>query len=82
MIHHDLKLERCYFEASLNGSKKFEIRYNNDRGFNCGDTVKFNEVSQGLLTGRFVCGEILCVTNYEQKEGYVVFGWEISKCGE
>lgn len=73
-MHHILKIEEAFFEAKIAGLKLFEIRNNRDRGFQKGDTVSY-EVSNGtyysLQKGVW---EILYVTNYFQRDDYVVFG--------
>lgn len=81
---HQLKLKKCYFYAVKNGTKTFEIRKNSDRGFQKGDIVSLHEVETLVdgslkLTGESVEGVITYVTNYEQKDDYVVFGFEL--CG-
>ena len=78
MINHELKIQPCYFNAILSGDKLFEIRRNNDRGFQKGDTVTLRECDLGLIhtlySGREINAEITYVTNYEQKPEFVVFG--------
>ena len=77
-MHHQLKIAECYFNPGVQGEKPFEIRRNNDRGFQKGDTVLFREVNQvGLNTGREFRAEITYVTGYAQKEDYVVFGYRL-----
>lgn len=77
-MKHELKILECYADAKLSGDKLFEIRDNTDRGFQKGDIVKYTVVDGG---GRHwnhdleeKTYEITYVTNYQQKEGYVVFG--------
>lgn len=76
--HHILKIFETHYENILTGDKTFEIRDNSDRGFQKGDTVSFIaidmdtkkpyvEVEQDIY-------EITYVTNFQQKEDYVVFG--------
>lgn len=78
-MHHELKILRCYFDPGAAGEKPFEIRRNNDRGFQRGDTVEFREVNHlGLYTCRSFTGEITYVTAFEQKEDYVVFGYKLT----
>ena len=73
---HDLKIDTSYFEDIINDNKKFEIRYN-DREFKKGDTVILKEIdSIRNFTGRRISVKIIYVTDYEQKKGYVVFGFE------
>ena len=43
---HDLKIEKQFADAVLDGRKTFEVR-RNDRGFNAGDRVRFTVVDNG-----------------------------------
>ncbi|MEQ7177802.1 DUF3850 domain-containing protein [Enterococcus thailandicus] len=73
---HELKIDSNYFEDILNNFKKFEIR-KNDRNFSKGDTVILKEIdSNKNYTSRKITVKIIYITNYEQKKGYVVFGFE------
>lgn len=79
MSHHDLKIEKAFFEAVLGGDKTFEIRNNNDRGFQKGDTITLHEVSAistTLKTGRTFEGVITYVIGYAQQQGWVVFSFK------
>lgn len=79
-MHHELKIAECYFVPGLTGEKPFEIRRNNDRGFQKGDTVLFREVNKlNLYTSRQFKAEITYVTAFEQKEDYVVFGYRYAE---
>lgn len=79
---HELKIFKNYATAKINGDKLFEIRDNSDRGFQKGDLVKYIPVTRGFKGDLVVCDhpivdktyEITYVTNYAQKDGYVVFG--------
>lgn len=75
---HELKILECYANAKVAGDKLFEIRDNRDRGFQKGDLVKYRVVGDfGMRYNHEIDDktyEITYVTNYEQKEGYVVFG--------
>jgi len=76
---HKLKIEPSYFQAVLEGSKTFEIR-KNDRGFQKGDHVvlmEFDKNKIGGYTKREIQVQIKYVTNFNQKDDYVVFGFEI-----
>lgn len=75
--HHHLKIEEAYFEDSIIGRKRFEVRYN-DRGYQKGDTITLHEIRDVYknYTNRKIHGVITYVTNYAQKDGWVVFGWE------
>ena len=78
-MKHELKILECYAQAKFNGDKLFEIRDNSDHGFQKGDIVTYRVVDNlGLnvnyhpLNGKEY--EITYVTNYNQKDGWVVFG--------
>jgi len=76
---HDLKIEEKYFKEVLSGNKTFEIR-KNDRDFRVGELVELSEVIQPSIynepcyTGRVLFKEITYITDFNQKDGYVVFG--------
>lgn len=71
---HFLKIMPLYFKAVLDKSKTFEIR-KNDRRFKEGEYVLLKEydVVSESFTGREIMKRIGFVTDYEQKENYVVF---------
>ena len=75
---HELKILECYATAKVNGDKLFEIRDNTDRGFQKGDKVWYHAVNKlGIEIPHDIDKkeyEITYVTNYMQKDGYVVFG--------
>jgi uncharacterized protein YqfB (UPF0267 family) len=73
---NELKIYKEYFEAVLNGSKTFEIR-KNDRNYRVGDRIVLNELQDDkkTYTGRHFKGVITYVTDYAQKDGYVVFSF-------
>ncbi|GMR66504.1 DUF3850 domain-containing protein [Bacillus basilensis] len=75
---HNLKINPVFFEPVLKRIKTFEIR-KNDRDFHVGDTINLNEWDNERkeYTGRSIAIEILYITDYEQKEGYVVFSFKI-----
>ncbi|MCQ8182205.1 DUF3850 domain-containing protein [Methylomonas sp. SURF-1] len=87
MKQHRLQCLKTYFEAVLSGDKLFEIRDNRDRGFQKGDSVMlweydpdlWNESDKeyGMPTGRHLILDITYVTNFEQKPGFVVFGFGV-----
>lgn len=78
-MEHRLKILRPYYNAVIEGRKTFEIRDNHGRGFNTGDSVLLDEIyadediMPGKWTSRSARAEIGYVTNYAQKNGYVVF---------
>jgi len=77
---HELKILPAFFEAVLVGDKRFEVRNNSDRGFQRGDIVTLMEYGPAF-TGRRIEVQITYVSNYAQKEGYVVFGFNLIKDG-
>ena len=70
---HELKILPEYFEAVTSGRKRFEIR-KNDRNFQIGDQLILKEWNKEGFTGRSYHSEITYITDYMQKEGYVVLG--------
>lgn len=73
---HELKIDEQYFDAVCEGIKNFEIRYN-DRKFEVGDSILLHEIdSKRRYTGRKVSGTITYITDYQQKEGFVVFSFK------
>ena len=80
MKRHNLKIKAEYAKEKLNGTKPFEIRLN-DRDFQVGDEVVYNVIDDNELAKTFAnkVYEITYITNYEQKDGYVVFGDKLQK---
>lgn len=79
---HDLKVWPEFFEALVDGRKTFEIR-KNDRGFRLGDKLRLQEFvptdgsedhPEGYYTGREVGRVITYMTDWEQRENFVVMG--------
>lgn len=72
---HTLKILPQYFDAVRKGIKTFEIR-ENDRDFKVGDKLWLHEwyVANKKYTGRAIKKEICYITDYAQKDGYVVLG--------
>lgn len=82
---HTIKILEPYACAIAEGRKTFEVRLN-DRGYNCGDIVRFRVFDGGVewkhhpLTG--VTFRITYVhSGLGLQEGYVVFGIEKVKEG-
>ena len=67
---HELKTLPQYFQAVSIGDKTFKKR-KNDRDFHVGDYLILKEWNDGY-TGREITAEITYITDYEQKDGYVV----------
>lgn len=73
---HKLKILPVYFKAVDRGDKRFEIRDNSDRAFQKGDTVILREFEHiNGYTGAEITVEITYVTNYNQPDNQVVFGF-------
>lgn len=77
-IDTKLKIEKQYFRQVAMDNKKFEIRENRDRDFKVGQYVLLEEIdASGELTGEAILVKITYVTDYEQKDGYVVFSFQV-----
>ncbi|MGJ6852999.1 ASCH/PUA domain-containing protein [Listeria monocytogenes] len=70
---HELKILSEYFWDIIEGRKTFEIR-KNDRDFQVGDYLILKEFKDGKHTRQFRAVEVTYITDYAQKEGYVVMG--------
>lgn len=72
---HLLKIQKCYADAIIDGRKNFEVRIN-DRGYNAGDKVIFNEVCD--FPGHPITNMTFEITYVHSglgmEFGYVVFG--------
>lgn len=79
-MKHNLKTWPGYFQATWVGDKTFEIR-KNDREFKERDEIVLEEWEPGNMeyTGRVIEGFIRYMTDYEQKQGYVVLQIEITE---
>lgn len=77
---HNIKILETYVPAILDGSKTFEIRYN-DRGYQRGDYVVFQAVNN---KGKKICSAIngkrykikFLVHGFGLQNGWCVFGIE------
>ena len=82
---HELKIGSKFFEAVKDGRKKFEIR-KNDRNYQEGDILILREYDPitRLFSGEIIKVEITYMTDWEQKDDYVVLGieeiWEFITC--
>ena len=75
---HELKILPEYFEAVTSGRIRFEIR-KNDRNFQIGDQLILKEWNKEGFTGRSYQSEITYITDYMQKNGYVVLGIRVGE---
>lgn len=69
-VLHELKTLPSFFFAVKSGKKRFEIR-KNDRNFREGDTLWLREWD-GDYTGKECYVDVLYLTDYAQRSGYVV----------
>lgn len=81
---HKLKIHPTHLENKKQGLMPFDIRDNTDRGFQKGDYVQYRPFKDGVyldnLGDEVLTTKILYVSNFMQKDGYVVYG-EV-KCPE
>lgn len=72
---HKLKILPEYYNAQIEGKKNFEIR-KNDRDYKVGDKLVLKEYDPKAkeFTGQSFITEITFITNYQQKDGYIVLG--------
>lgn len=81
-MKHRIKIDISHYEAVKEGSKVFEIRYN-DRGYQKGDTVVLmawcpeNHCMDS--SKEYLYYEITYVTGFNQQDGWVVFGIKETK---
>lgn len=75
---HSLKISPDYFLPILQGKKCFEVR-KNDRHYQVGDFVILNEYfkAEQVYSGNKVCVEIKYITDFKQRPGYIVFGFDL-----
>lgn len=73
---HELKIEKQFADAVLDGRKTFELR-KNDRGFNAGDLVRFEVVEHGVAF-TFRCDDHL-LNGEVYRIGYVLSGWGLEE---
>lgn len=75
-MKHELKIWPEFFQVAWVGDKTFEIR-KNDRDFKERDEITLSEYDpkEDDYTGREIDGIIEYITNFEQKESFVVFGY-------
>ena len=76
-MKHELKMLPKFFEKVSDGTKTFEVRFN-DRNFKVGDHLILREYENGEYTGNIVYKIITYILNHHEfdglKENYVVLG--------
>lgn len=73
-MEHYIKITPEFFGPKLAGKKPFEIR-DNDRDYQEGDTLILQEWDAAAgYTGREYREQILYMTDYMQRPGFVVMG--------
>lgn len=73
MTLHELKIKPIYYDAVVNGEKRFEIR-KDDRNFKVGDLIRLQEYDKDY-TGRDSLYEIIYKLNdgeFGLKKGYCI----------
>lgn len=73
---HYVKTLVRYFKDTKSGIKTFTIR-KNDRDYKLGDFLIKQEFDGENYTGRELLTQITYMTDYQQKDGYVVMGLKI-----
>lgn len=75
MAVHELKILPEFIQPQIEGKKNFEIR-KNDRNYQVGDTLVLKEYDPKTnnFTGINMLAEVTYITDYMQKDGYVVLG--------
>jgi hypothetical protein len=74
-VNHELKAAPEFFAAVAAFRKTFEIR-RNDRDFKVKDRIMLREWEGGRYTGRWLARRITYITDFEQKDGFVVMAIE------
>ena len=77
MIHHQLKILPIYYKEIIFRKKTFEIRNTEDREFKVDQRILLKEWDnkKNEFTGNSFLVKITYVTDYMQKDDYVVFGF-------
>lgn len=70
--HHKIKISPEFFWQVFKGEKTFQIR-KNDRDYKTGDTIMLMEFDGANYTGYELSATIGYMTDFKQKDGYVVF---------
>jgi ASC-1-like (ASCH) protein len=76
-VIHTLKIETEFFKAVKERRKTFEIRKNDRKFFQVGDILILEEYMNGMYLDDECEAEVIYITDYAQREGYVVLGIEL-----
>lgn len=78
MTVHSLKILPEYFKSVKDGTKRFEIRYN-DRNYKVGDLLLLREWSNGHYTGNEIIVKVTYILDKFQglKNNYVVMSIDL-----
>ncbi|NGZ66300.1 DUF3850 domain-containing protein [Vibrio aestuarianus subsp. cardii] len=66
---HSVKIKPEYLDAIIDNKKTFEIR-KDDRGYRVGDRVRMSDGERYLVV------RIKYISDFEQREGYIVFAFD------
>lgn len=77
---HQLKLDPQFYQAIIDQRKTFEIR-KNDRNFKVGDLLHLKVFDGQRYTGSTAIVQVTYISDYEQKEGYVVMSIKLLEYG-
>ena len=75
-ISHELKIDAQHLYDIHTGDKTFEIRIN-DRDFQLYQYIRLKQIIGGDFTGKSLIVKIVYISDYMQREGYVVLGIKI-----
>ena len=83
---HRIKILPEYFNKVIDGSKTFEIR-KNDRNYQVGDVLLMTEFMMSHMhgdyeTGGWILAVVTYITDYNQKENYVVMSIKVDSYQE
>ena len=70
---HEIKIQKHYYDKVVDGTKTFEIRFN-DRSYKEGDLVVMTMIDEDEhVTSLKVSARVGFIATYAQREGFVVF---------
>jgi hypothetical protein len=68
---HAIKIEPKHFNDHILNNKTFEIRFN-DREYKVNEHLSLREWCDNVYTGRSILKKIIFISNYNQKDGFIV----------